>query len=45
MAASGNGKKWASDKSKKTVGTNGSKPTYSGNGKKSDLTVKQTLNG
>jgi 1-deoxy-D-xylulose-5-phosphate synthase len=45
MAASGNGKNWASDNGKKAVGANGTKPAYSGNGKKRDLTVKQTLNG
>ena len=41
MAASGNGKKWVSGNGKKAIVGNGN----NGNGKKSDLTVKQTLNG
>jgi F420-0:gamma-glutamyl ligase len=45
MAASGNGKKWVSGNGNKAVGANGCKPAQSRNGKKRDLTGKQTLNG
>ena len=41
MAASGNGKKWVSSNGKKAIIGNGK----NGNGKKHDLTFKQTLNG
>mgnify|MGYP003962134139 FL=1 len=41
MAASGNGKKWVAGNGKKAIIGNGT----NGNGKKHDLTVKQTLNG
>ena len=41
MAASGNGKKWISSNGKKAIIGNGK----NGNGKKLDLTFKQTLNG
>ena len=41
MAASGNGKKWISGNGKKAIVGNGN----NGHSKKSDLTVKQTLNG
>ena len=41
MAASGNGKKWISSNGKKAIIGNGK----NGNGKKLDLTLKQTLNG
>ena len=41
MAASGNGKKWVSSNGKKAIIENGK----NGNGKKHDLTFKQTLNG
>jgi len=46
MAASGNGKEWASGK--KAHSANGKKDSYSGNGKngnKAGVTVKQPLNG
>ena len=42
MAASGNGKKWVSGNGKKTIVGNGNNGA---NGEKSDITVKQTLNG
>jgi 1-deoxy-D-xylulose-5-phosphate synthase len=44
-AASGKGKEWVADNGKKRHSTNGRKTTYSGNGKKEETTVKQSLNG
>ena len=45
MAASGNGKTWVVGNGKKSHSPNGKKPSYSGNGKKEEIKVKQPLNG
>ena len=45
MAASGNGKTWVGGNGKKFHSPNGKKPSYSGNGKKEEIKVKQPLNG
>ena len=44
-AASGNGKTWVVCNGKKSHSPNGKKPSYSGNGKKEEIKVKQPLNG
>jgi 1-deoxy-D-xylulose-5-phosphate synthase len=45
VMTSGNGKEWASDNGKKPHSLNGEKLPYSGNGKKEDIKVNQSLNG
>jgi len=45
MAASGNGKKWVVPNGKKSHSPNGKEPSYSGNGNKEEIKVKQPLNG
>ena len=45
MAGSGNGKTWVVGNGKKSHSPNGKKPSYSGNGKKEEIKVKQPLNG
>ena len=42
---SDNGKEWVSDNGKKPHSLNGEKVPYSGNGKKEDIKVNQSLNG
>ena len=45
MAPSGNGKKWVVGNGKKSHPINGKKSSYSGNGNKEEIKVKQPLNG
>jgi hypothetical protein len=45
VITSRNVKEWASDNGKKPHSLNGEKVPYSGNGKKEDIKVNQSLNG
>jgi hypothetical protein len=45
LVASGNEKEWEADNGKNSHSVNSKKVSYSGNGKKEDIKVKQPLNG
>ena len=45
MAGSGNGEKWVIGNDKRSHSVNGKKPSYSGNGNKEEIKIKQPLNG